>query len=109
MTRKTQYPIEPPRTITPLTSRGRKALWATVILYLLFCAWIGPTGAFWLSIFAMFVAGWLWLCARSSWFSYATGLFLASIIGGFIGGLFGFRGVGGGYYYAPRYRRRRRR
>lgn len=108
MTRKAQYPIEPPRTITPLTPRGRKKLWISAVLYILFCCWLGPDGAFWLTIFAAFVAGWLWLCSRFPFLSYATGLFLASLIGGFIGGVFGFRSGGGyGYYYAPRRRRRR--
>ena len=72
----------------------------TCTTFIALCLWIGPDAACWLIGVVAFVTGWIWLCSRSAWFSYFTGVLLVNLIGWFITGL---------YWYRSRsaYRRRR--
>ena len=85
--RETDFPLEPPRTIQPLSRRGGKRLWLSAILYLMACIRLGPTAAFWLTVIGGWTLFWFYLCGRFPILGWFTSAFLV----GFIGGLFGAR------------------
>ena len=103
MTRRRKVHIIQPIPQLPVKPRTHKRLWASAVLYLMACVWLGPTAAFWLTVIGAWTLFWFYLCGRFPVLGWFTSAFLV----GFIGGLFGNRGAYG-YYYRPRYRRRRR-
>jgi hypothetical protein len=103
MTRQPQFPIEPPRTIQPLSRRGGKRLWLSAIVYLMACIWLGPHIAFWLTVGTVWTLFWFYLCGRFP----ILGVFTSAFLNGFVGGLLGTRGGYYGYGYYGTGRRRR--
>jgi hypothetical protein len=95
----------PPSAPMPKRTHSRRVLLGTsATTYLTLCVWLGPTAAFWLTVIGGWTLFWFWLCGRFPVLGWFTSAFLT----GFIGGLFGARGGGYGYYsYGPRRRRRR--
>ena len=84
----------------PVSRRGVKRWWLSAVVYLTLCVWLGPTAAFWLTVIGAWTLFWFYLCGRFP----ILGSFTSAFLVGFFGGLFGYRT---GYYYRPRYRRRR--
>jgi hypothetical protein len=103
MTRKAAHIIQPIPQL-PVSRRGHKRIILSAIVYLMACVWLGPTVAFWLTVITAWTIFWFYLCGRFP----VVGSFTSAFLVGFIGGLFGSRGGGYGYYsYGPRRRRRR--
>jgi hypothetical protein len=101
MTRKVHIiqPVPP----LPVSRRGSRRLWLSAILYLMACAWLGPTAAFWLTVIGGWTLFWFYLCGRFP----VLGRFTSAFLVGFIGGLFSSRGgYRNGYPFRSRYRRR---